>query len=122
MKILSNNKIDQIERHLNILNDFIQNSSEHEDKKRKAIAALNVICADLDIPRYFVFSRFINRPFLPDVILPPVRFCESQQHEHNFELLPIGENKQAILYCRHCAEVKRISLDKKKKKKKQEVE
>ena len=113
MKILSNTKKNQIERHLNILNDFIQNSSEHEDKKRNAVMALNVICADLDIPRYFALKRFINFPH-------SIRFCESQQHEHNFELLPIGENKQAILYCRHCAEVKRISLDKKKKKKKQE--
>lgn len=119
MKILKNDDVEDIECLTTALIDSIHNLPNDSIKtpffKIEAIRKINRIRATLDLAMIMQNHSCING--MPTLnIKPPIK----EECKHDFELLPIGENKQAILYCRHCAEVKRISLDKKKKKKKQE--
>lgn len=109
MKILKNDDVEYIECLTTALFDSIHNLTNDSIKtpffKIEAIRKINRIRATLDLPMIIQNHSCING--MPTLnIKPPIK----EECKHNFELLPIGENKQAILYCRHCAEVKRISL------------
>ena len=121
MKILKNDEVNYIECLTLALHDCIHNlpndSIKTPFRKIEAIRNINRIRETLDLPMIILNHSCING--MPTLnIKPPIK----EECKHDFELLPIGENKQAILYCRHCAEVKRISLDEQKKKKKQKQE
>ena len=117
MKILKNCDVEYIECLTTALIEQINNmpndSIKTHFRKIEAIRNTNRIRETLDLPMITPNHSCINgMRYL--ISKPPIK----EECKHNFELLPIGENKQAILYCRHCAEVKRISLDEQKKKKK----
>ena len=103
MKILKKEDINEINFLTSKLHDFIHelpnDSIKKTFEKRSAIWKLNSIRTILDLP------QIISMPFYN-----PKNWAK-EECNHDFELLPFAANGQATLFCRHCAEVKRISLN-----------
>lgn len=107
MKILKKKDINEIDFFTSNLHDFIHNlpndSIKKPFEKRSAIYKLNEIRTMLDLP--MIISFVSGMPTLN--VNPP----KKEECNHYFELLQTGKTGEAILFCRHCAEVKRIALN-----------
>lgn len=106
MKILTTKKIKEIDHLTMDLHDFIHNlkndSLEKVIEKRKHIYKLNEIRTLCDLPKII---SWIHRYPMPEVKPPKKEECK-----HVYE---IGFDQYSVpfLFCKHCAEIKRISLD-----------
>lgn len=54
--------------------------------------------------------------------MPEVKPPKKEECNHDFDVLQVFARGQAILFCRHCAKVKRISIDEKSESQETEQE